>query len=168
MGIRSGKGCWAFTPFFGISLHGAFLLFGFRLGIRFGIQGDPGFGLHGDPFWVVPQLVLLKTHLGGKHSLTVRASVTQLLCYGRLNATQTDTHKARSSSTGLRSKQKKDSGSLQSFIWLIVTADGKLFAARGHMFKTITKAKLDDAIKESGMMGDSEMYLIHKSCSRVR
>ncbi len=155
VGIRSGKGYWAFTPFLGISLHGAFLLFGFGLGIGFGVRGDPGLGLHGDPFWVVPQLVLLKTHLGGKHSLTARASLTQLLCYGCLNATQTDTHKTRSRSTGLRSKQKKkDSGSLLSLIWLIVTADGKLFAARCHMFKTITKAELDDAIKESGTMGD--------------
>lgn len=105
VGIQSGKGYWAFTPFLCISLHGAFLLFGFGLGIGFGVQGDPGLGLHGDPFWVVPQLVLLKTHLGGKHSLTVRASMTQLLCYGRLNATQTDTNKTRSRSTGLRMLQ---------------------------------------------------------------
>lgn len=48
----------------------------------------PVLGLHANPFWVVPQLVLLQAHLCGKHCLTVGAAVTQLLGYGGLIQTQ--------------------------------------------------------------------------------
>lgn len=46
-------------------------------------------GLHTNPVWVVPQLVLLQAHLCGKHCLTVRTAVTQLLGYGGLIQTKT-------------------------------------------------------------------------------
>lgn len=38
-------------------------------------------GLHTGPVWVVPQFMLLQTHLCCKHCLAVRAAVTQLLTY---------------------------------------------------------------------------------------
>lgn len=46
-------------------------------------------GLHTNPFWVVPQLVLLQAPLCGEHCLAVGAAVTQLLSYGGLMQTQT-------------------------------------------------------------------------------
>lgn len=46
-------------------------------------------GLHANPVWVVPQLVLLQANLCGKHCLTVGTAMTQLLGYGGLVQTQT-------------------------------------------------------------------------------
>lgn len=46
-------------------------------------------GLHTNPVWVVPQLVLLQAHFCGKHCLAVGTAVTQLLGYGGLIQTET-------------------------------------------------------------------------------
>lgn len=46
-------------------------------------------GLHTNPVWVIPELVLLQAHLCGKRCLTVGTAMTQLLGYGGLIQTQT-------------------------------------------------------------------------------
>ena len=46
-------------------------------------------GLHTNSVWVVPELVLLQTHLCGKCCLTVGTAMTQLLGYSGLIQTQT-------------------------------------------------------------------------------
>lgn len=51
--------------------------------------GLPISGLHTDPVWVVPKLVLLQANLCCKHRLAVRAAVTQLLTYCGLMYTLT-------------------------------------------------------------------------------
>lgn len=66
------------SPFLGVELDGGLLKL--RLLVL---------GLHANPVWVVPQLVLLQAHLCGKHCLTVGTAVTQLLSYGGLTQTQT-------------------------------------------------------------------------------
>lgn len=66
------------SPFLGVELDGALLKL--RLLVL---------GLHTDPIWVVPELVLLQAHLCGKHCLAVGAAVTQLFSYGGLKQTQT-------------------------------------------------------------------------------
>lgn len=61
------------SPFLGVGLDGGLLKL--RLLVL---------GLHAGPVRVVPQLVLLQAHLGGKHRLTVGTAMTQLLGYGGL------------------------------------------------------------------------------------
>lgn len=67
------------SPFLGVELERGLLM---KLGLVV-------LGLHADPVRVVPQLVLLQTHLGGKHGLAVGAAVTQLLGDSGLMTTQT-------------------------------------------------------------------------------
>lgn len=64
----------------GTVLHGPFLGVGLDRGLlklRLLVLG-----LHANPVWVVPQLVLLQANLCGKHCLTVGTAMTQLLGYG--------------------------------------------------------------------------------------
>ena len=57
------------SPFLGVGLDGGLV----ELGVLV-------FGLQADPVGMVPQLMLLQAHLGGKHRLAVRTAMTQLLC----------------------------------------------------------------------------------------